>query len=367
LRADEAPIGPRCEHAGMIRRQPGRTRATAVFGGLATLAYVAVAASQPLSPATFVSLSGSVVRVEAGRADGGLHLGTGVTIAPSVIVTNCHVTHDGTAIRIVGSGRIWDVTGQYADAVHDLCFLRVPAWQGRPVALGSSAALRLGQHVAALGFTGGMDIALKSGRVLALHSLDAGYVIESDTAFTSGSSGGGLFDADGALVGLLTFRLRGSGGSYYSVPVDWIRERVPADNQWAELGPLHGAQPFWQGEPATLPYFMRVAALDVEGRWTALLDLADRWSSAQPQNAEPLLVRAKALQALHRPGAAVIALDGALRLTPNDPAAWYGLAVAYASLGDEAALRGAQAKLGALDEVLAADLKVQLSRLHSAK
>jgi hypothetical protein len=43
------------------------------------------------------------------------------------------------------------------------------------------------------------------------------------------------------------------------------------------------------------------------------------------------------------------------------------LAVAYASLGDEAALRGAQAKLGALDEALAADLKVQLSRLHSAK
>jgi hypothetical protein len=349
----------------MMRRQPARKRA--VFGGLATLVYVAVAASQPLSPATFVSLSGSVVRVEAGRAGGGLHLGTGVTIAPSVIVTNCHVTHDGTGIRIIGSGRVWDVTGQYADTLHDLCFLRVPAWQGKPVVLGTSDALRLGQHVAALGFTGGMDIALKFGRVLALHSLDAGFVIESDTAFTSGSSGGGLFDADGALVGLLTFRLRSSGGSYYSVPVDWIRERLPAENQWTELGPLLGAPPFWQGDPETLPYFMRVAPLDAEGRWTALLDLADRWSSAQPQNAEPFLVRAKALQKLNRPGAAVIAFDDALRLTPNDPIAWYGLAFAYASLGDEAALRSAQARLGALDEALAADLKVQLSRLQSAK
>jgi hypothetical protein len=348
-----------------MRRQPARKRA--VFGGLATLVYVAVAASQPLSPATFVSLSGSVVRVEAGRAGGGLHLGTGVTIAPSVIVTNCHVTHGGTGIRIIGSGRVWDVTGQYADPLHDLCFLRVPAWQGKPVVLGTSDALRLGQHVAALGFTGGMDIALKFGRVLALHSLDAGFVIESDTAFTSGSSGGGLFDADGALVGLLTFRLRSSGGSYYSVPVDWIRERLPAENQWTEPGPLLGAPPFWQGDPETLPYFMRVAPLDAEGRWTALLDLADRWSSAQPQNAEPFLVRAKALQKLNRPGAAVIAFDDALRLTPNDPVAWYGLAFAYASLGDEASLRSAQARLGALDEALAADLKVQLSRLQSAK
>ncbi len=351
----------------MMKREPSRTRATALFGGLATLVYVAVAASQPLNPATFVSLSGSVVRVEAGREGGGLHLGTGVTIAPSVVVTNCHVTHDGTGIRIVGSGTVLDVTGQYADTLHDLCFLRVPAWHGRPVVLGTADALRLGQPVAALGFTGGMDIALKFGRVLALHSFDAGHVIESDTAFTSGSSGGGLFDAGGALVGLLTYRLRGSSGSYYSVPVEWIRARLPAENQWTELGPLEGARPFWQGDPETLPYFMRVAPLDAQRRWTAMLDLADRWSSAQPQVAEPLLVRAKALQELNRPAAAVIAFNDALRLTPNDPVAWYGLAFAYASLGDEAALRGAQAQLGALDEALAADLKVQLSRLQVAK
>jgi serine protease Do len=337
----------------------------AALGGLAMVVYVALAASQPLTPATFVSLSASVVRVEAGRAGGGLHLGTGVTIAPSVIVTNCHVTRDGTGIRIVGSGTVWDVTGQYADTLHDLCFLRAPAWQGKPVVLDTSDALRLGQHVAALGFTGGMDIALKFGRVLALHSLDAGYVIESDAAFTSGSSGGGLFNADGALVGLLTFRSRGSGGGYYSVPVDWIRKRFPTENQWSELGPLHGEQPFWEGDSRSVPYFMRVAALDAAGSWDALLDLADVWSSAQPQSAEPLLVRAKTLQNLNRPGAAVMAFDDALRLTPNDPAAWYGLAFAYASLGDEAALRGAQARLAALDEALAAELKVRLLRLPS--
>ncbi len=349
-----------------MRLPSARVRA-AVFGGVAALAYVAAAASEALNPATFVSLSGSVVRVEASREGGGLQLGTGVTIAPSVVVTNCHVTRDAAGIRIVGSGRIWSVTGQYADTLHDLCFLHVPAWQIRPVVLGSSDTLRLGQDVAALGFTGGMDIALKFGRVLSLHSFDAGHVIESDTAFTSGSSGGGLFDAGGALVGLLTFRLRGSTASYYSVPVEWIRERLPAEDQWTELGPLRGVKAFWQGDPETLPYFMRVAPLDAEGRWIALLDLADRWSSAQPRESEPLLVRAKTLQKLNRPAAAVIAFNDVLRLTPDDPVAWYGLAFAYASLGDEAALRGAQAKLGALDETLAADLKVELVRLQRAK
>jgi serine protease Do len=347
--------------------QSTRRRAAATIGGLAIVGCALAASPQALSPATFVALSGSVVRVEAGGSDGVLHIGTGVTVAPSVIVTNCHVTRDATAIRIVGSGRSWSVNGQYADTLRDLCFLRAPEWQGRPVILGSSADLRTGQPVAALGFTGGADIALKFGRVLALHSFDASHVIESDTAFTSGSSGGGLFDANGALVGLLTFRLRGPGRNYYSVPVDWIRERVPAEAQWAEPAPLHGAQAFWQGSSDALPYFMRVAPLDTEKRWSALLELADGWSSAEPQDAEPLLVRARTLQKLNRPRAAIVAFNDALQLSPDDSAAWYGLALAYASLGDEAASRGAQSKVDALDEALAADLRVQLTRLHGAE
>jgi len=339
-----------------------RRRAAAIGGGLAIFGWAAAALAQALAPATFVALSGSVVRVEAGGADGALHVGTGVTVAPSVIVTNCHVTRDSTAIRIVGSGRSWNVNGQVADTFHDLCFLRAPDWQGRPVILGSSGDLRPSQPVAALGFTGGADIALKFGRVLAVHSFDNSRVIESDAAFSSGASGGGLFDARGALVGLLTFRLRGPGRTYYSVPVDWIRERLPAEPQWAEPAPPHGAHAFWQGDADALPYFMRVAPLDAEKRWGALLELADGWSSAQPRDAEPLLVRGRALQKLNRPGAAVVAFNDALQLSPNDSAAWYGLAIAYASLGDEAASRGAQSKLDTLDGALASELRIQLTR-----
>jgi serine protease Do len=335
--------------------------------GLAALLCSAATLGQLPSPAPFLALSGSIVRVEVDRESGGLSVGTGVTIAPSVVVTNCHVTRDAILARISGSGRLWHVTGEYADTVHDLCFLRVPTWPGKPVVLGTSDGLRLGQPLAALGFTGGTGLSLRLGHVLALHSLDTAHVIESDTAFTSGASGGGLFDAGGALVGLLTFRLSGSRGNYYSLPVEWIGGHLPADDQWSELAPLRGARAFWQGDPESLPYFMRIAALDVEGRWSALLDLAERWSSASPRDAEPLLVRGKTLQKLNRPGAAVVAFNAALRLTPDDPAAWYGLAFAYAALGDETASRGAQAKLEALNEPLAADLKAHLGQARSAE
>jgi serine protease Do len=292
-----------------------------------------------------------------------LSVGTGVTIAPSVVVTNCHVTRDATAARISGSGMLWEVSAEVADTAHDLCFLRVPTWHGRPVVLGAAKDLRLGQQVVALGFTGGAGIALTSGHVLALHALDATYVVESDTAFTSGASGGGLFDASGELVGLLTFRLRGSGGTFYSVPVEWIRDELPTESQWTALAPLRGGRAFWQADTGALPYFMQAPPLDADGQWGALLELSDRWAVAEPRDAEALLVRGKALQMLHRPDAAIAAFNAALTLSPDEPLAWYGLALCYAELGDQAGLHAAQAKLGALNERLAAALSLRLAPL----
>jgi hypothetical protein len=351
----------------MLMRRAAPARWTAILVGLLAVRAAAAEPAEVPSPATFIPLSGSVVRVEADRTQGGLALGTGVTVAPSVVVTNCHVTRDGTAARIAGSGMLWEVSAQYADTQHDLCFLRVPGWRGQPVVLGATDGLRPGQPVVALGFAGGTGTTLSYGHVVALHVLDSAYVVESDTAFNSGASGGGLFDTTGALVGLLTFRLRGSAGSYYSLPVEWIRERLPTENQWLEFAPLRGARAFWQGDKEALPYFMQVPALDANGQWSSLLALADRWATADPKDPEALVVRGKALQELNRPRAAAVAFNDALRLAPDNPAAWYGLALAYASLGDEVALRDAEAKLDTLSESLAAALKARLGQLPDAK
>jgi hypothetical protein len=350
----------------MLKRRHRQVAWAATLGALlALLAPWATPADLP-SPATFVPLSGSVVRVEVERAHGGLSLGTAVTIAPSVVVTNCHVTRDATAARIAGSGMLWEVSAQVVDAQHDVCFLRVPAWHGKPVVLGATDSLRLGQQVVALGFTGGAGIALTSGRVLALHSLGATYVVESDTAFTSGASGGGLFDTAGELVGLLTFRLRGSSGTFYSLPVKWIRDGMPSENQWTALAPRPGERAFWQADTAALPYFLQAPPLDADGQWGALLELSERWAAASPQDAEALLVRGKALQMLDRPQAAVAAFVAALRLSPDDPIAWYGLALCYQSIGDEVAMRAAEAKLGALSESLAATFKAEQTPMPGA-
>jgi hypothetical protein len=330
---------------------------------MASLLQSFVAAAQVLQPATFVAVSASVVRVEAGGEQGRLSIGSGVTVAPSIVVTNCHVTRDAATIRIAGGGSVWVVTGQYADGVHDLCFLRAPTWSGQPARLGERESLQVGQAVAAIGFTGGTGKTFRFGRVQALHSLDGGRVIASDTAFASGASGGGLFDASGRLVGLLTFRMRGSSGSYYSLPVRWIRDRLPAEGQWTDIHPLHDAMAFWQRDVETLPYFMRAAPLYAEGRWAELIELTERWSAADPRDAEPLRFRGEAMRKLDRPEAAVSAYTEAVALGPDVPSAWYGLALAYAAIGNSAASERAGSRLADLDRDLAAKLHGEIERL----
>jgi serine protease Do len=331
---------------------------------LATLLFAPPSAlAQGLQPATFVPVSSSVVRVEAERQQGGISVGSGVTVAPSIVVTNCHVIRDAATIRISGGGSIWAVTGQYADEAHDLCFLRAPNWSGQPARLGERESLQLGQAVAAIGFTGGTRKTLRFGRVQALHSLDGGRVIESDTAFTSGASGGGLFDASGALIGLLTFRMRGASGSYYSLPVRWIRDRLPVEGQWTDIHPLPDAMPFWQRDVETLPYFMRAAPLYAEGRWAELIELTERWSAVDPRDAEPLRFRGAAMQKLDRPDAAIGAYTEAVALGPEVPSAWYGLALAYAAIGNVVASERAGSRLADLDRNLAAQLRDVVERL----
>ena len=323
--------------------------------------------TQMLVPATFIPVSASVVRVEASREQGRNSIGSGVVVAPSVVVTNCHVTRDATAIRISAAGQLFEVTGERADGAHDVCFLHVTGWQGKPVTLATETEPRLGDPVAAIGFTGGIERSLHFGRVRALHLFEGGKIIQSDAAFTSGASGGGLFDDRGRLLGLLTFRSRESRDGFYALPVQWIVDRMPTDDQWAEIGPLADAAPFWQRDVVTQPYFMRAALLGVQRRWPDLIELTAAWSKADPDNAEPFRLRGDALRALDRGKSAVQAFIEALRLEPDNPLSWYGLALAYASIGDIAAAEEAQSVTTRLDNDLATSLRDEIARLHGAR
>ncbi|HZF23283.1 MAG TPA: serine protease [Burkholderiales bacterium] len=247
--------------------------------------------------AQVLKLAPSLARVEANKTTGGYAFGTAVAIAPDRVVTNCHVTREAQAIYVVKGGLRWDARAQLADVDHDLCLLWVPGLDARAAPLATSASLHLGQPVAAIGYGGATGIQISIGDVISLHALDGGQVIRSSAAFSGGASGGGLFDEDGRLVGILSFRLQARGAYFFSVPVEWFSERVLDLSRYQPVAPLGEARSFWERPQAEQPYFMRATSLEAAHDWPELLRFTDTWVKAEPGNPDPQYFRDKALNA----------------------------------------------------------------------
>jgi serine protease Do len=284
---------------------------------LGTVALVVQPVHAELDRAALIRLSASVLRIEAPRSGGGFAIGSGVAVDSDKVVTNCHVTRDAVDIFVVRGGMRWPVQGQLVDIEHDLCLLWVPRLQAGRASLGRAAGLMVGHAVSALGFTGGVEMQNSSGEVLALHRHDGARVIQSSTFFSSGSSGGALFDDQGQLVGILTFRLPGARGHQYAAPAEWVQQMLDRASpaQYAKVMPsVVASLPYWQAPAAKQPRFLQAASLRREARWADLQTLAQDWLHADGSDAEPWEQLALALDQQGQPAAAKSALQCAQQL-----------------------------------------------------
>lgn len=257
------------------------------------------AAWAELDRAAFVGLGASVLRIEVPRVQGGYSLGSGVTVGADQVVTNCHVTRDAREIHVVRGGARWRVAAQAIDLDHDLCLLQVPGIASRSVPLGRAADLRVGQPVTALGYTGGLGIQTSAGEVIELHRHDGASVIQSSNWFSSGASGGGLFDDEGRLVGILTFRLRGGETHYFAAPAEWVQQLMDglAATRYSKVTPIETTQlAYWQQPAEVQPNFLRAATLRRDARWAELATLASEWLQVDASDAEPRFLLCLALE-----------------------------------------------------------------------
>lgn len=307
--------------------------------------------------AAFMQLGSRVLQVEAVREAGGLSLGSGVVVAAQRVVTNCHVTRGSGEIFVVWGAVRWRVVAQAADTAHDLCLLDVPELPSTPVTFAPTSDLPAGQSVTALGFTGGIGIQLSPGEVVAAYRYDDAHVIQSTNWFTSGASGGGLFDDEQRLVGVLTFRLRGGAAHYFSAPVEWVQRLVQDRQALRPVRPrLVGPDGYWERPVAEQPTFLRAVALERDGRWSELESLAEDWSRRDAGDPQPWYLSGRALVELDRLGEARAALERCLTVEPRYPAGWFQLGRLWARLGQTDRAREALARLQPLHPELATAL-----------
>ena len=286
--------------------------------------------------AVLIGLSASVLKIEVLRVQGGFSFGSGVVVAPERILTNCHVTHDALKINVLRGGARWRAVSQMSNVDHDLCLLRVPGLQARAVTLGQAELLKPGQPLTALGYTGGMHMQKSEGVVLALHRFDGSRVIQSSNWFGSGASGGGLFDENLRLVGILTFHLRGGDGHYFAAPVEWLRGMLdaPGEDGYSDVAPDRSLQlAYWQRPVLDQPRFLQAARLQRDEQWPELASMAVEWVRADASDPESWYLMGVALAQMNRLAEAQHALECALAIEPASTAAWAQLAPVYDHLG----------------------------------
>jgi S1-C subfamily serine protease len=156
------------------------------------------------------------------------------------IVTNFHVIKGASSARVTLSDQSTlpaDLVGY--SARNDLAVLRVAGLPGnlKPLPLGTSRDLVVGQDVSAIGSPFGLDYTLSTGVISGLGREIEGAgglpilgAIQTDAAINPGNSGGPLLDSSGRLVGINTMIYSPSGASAgigFAVPADTVARVVP--------------------------------------------------------------------------------------------------------------------------------------------
>ena len=158
------------------------------------------------------------------------------------VVTNYHVVQNvveaRSRLKVAIGDELYDGAVVGTSPAHDIAVVRVvaPPRGLVPIPIGTSADLKVGQLVLAIGNPFGFDKSLSTGIISALNrSIETKNsrmtgLIQTDAAINPGNSGGPLLDSAGRLIGMNTAIYSPSGanaGIGFAVPVDVINEVVP--------------------------------------------------------------------------------------------------------------------------------------------
>jgi len=164
--------------------------------------------------------------------------GSGVFIMKDLLVTNCHVIARGKSY-MVGREHVRAPGRLVAfNLDHDLCALRVAGFNAAAAAIGEVKKLRVGQRIYAIGTPEGFELTLSEGLISGLRETRAGRYIQTSAALSEGSSGGGLFDATGRLIGITSFVYSHGQNLGFAAPADWavaLAKRAAAATDPVEL------------------------------------------------------------------------------------------------------------------------------------
>jgi serine protease Do len=204
-------------------------------------------------------VSGSVVSIaindvsvnNRGVAPSTDKIGTGFLIdATGIIVTNQHVVRDTSAqyVVITSENKSLTPTKIIRDTFNDLAFVFVDPkdLNIKPISLGDSTKVRVGETVIAIGtplgeFPGSVTTGVVSGVARTVRSSGEFWgsvkeyenVIQTDAAVNPGNSGGPLLNINGEVIGVNFATTSGADNISFAIPVSVVREKL---SEYQEFG-----------------------------------------------------------------------------------------------------------------------------------
>jgi S1-C subfamily serine protease len=176
------------------------------------------------------------------QPESGVSTGSGFVIDhEGHVLTNAHLVSGATDVQVSFSGArtvAARVVGKDEDTDLALLAVEPKGLDLRPLELGSSAAIQVGDPTVAIGNPFGLDRTLTTGvvsakqrRITAPNGFAIENVIQTDAAINPGNSGGPLIDAAGRVIGInsqiATAGSSGSVGIGFAVPIDTAKAVIP--------------------------------------------------------------------------------------------------------------------------------------------
>ena len=187
----------------------------------------------------FSPFGGFRSRVEGGQPQ---DIGTGFVVSEDgLVITNKHVVSDTEATYkvIAKDGKEYEVEKISKDPSNDLAVVKINASGLKPVELGDSGSLKVGQFVIAIGTALGefrhtvtTGVISGLGRGISAGSVYEGYVerlddvIQTDAAINPGNSGGPLLNSAGQVVGVSVAVAQGAENIGFAIPINIIKDAL---------------------------------------------------------------------------------------------------------------------------------------------
>ena len=290
----------------------------ATLGILFPLLWVAASSHAKTASEVYEQAAKSTVVVENIDAQGKTQsMGSGVVLTGGEVVTNCHVVKAANRLKVRIGEQAYPATLRYSDWDRDVCSLSSAGLNAPAAVVGSSKTLKVGAKVYAIGAPKGLRLTLSDGIVSSLRPVDGGHYIQTTAAISPGSSGGGLFDENGALVGLTTFYLAEGQNLNFAVPIEWVKDLAQRSTKAAATA---------QSETQWLN-----KSIELENRkdWPTFLEHTLRWTKAQPDSDSAWFGLGSAYNKAGHTAKAIEAYQKALRINPEFDIAWAMLGNAY--------------------------------------